>query len=401
MATPRTIRRASIVAVATAMTLVGAAFAASWTTESTGTAGARSGSLQAVVVSTAVPSSVLFPGGVADAAMTVRNPNTATDVTVVSVVGSGPITSSSAACNAAGHGVTFVNAAGSWLIAKGATVTITLPRAVAMATTTAAECQDVSFSIPVKVTASAGATQTSVAPSTTTTTTTPTSTTSVPNTGPLFWNVASYDFPSTFVNSPREETFVLTNTSASAVGQVVVAIRMNGRGYAIAATDCPATLVSAASCNVTVEFNPEITGPSAATLEARSSASTVAAVSLTGRATSMKRLELSVPPGLDGSQTYTSFGEHAVGSTSPSQTVTVKNTGTQAITNITTRVFGDYSGDFVVTANGCASVTLQPEATCPLTVVFRPSSVGLRSASLDVMGSGYTSAPFGVSGRGK
>src|SRR5689334_21308353 len=162
-------------AIAAVLAIVTVAFAAPpWTAESSGKAAAKSGHVDPVIATEATPTGELLPGQSSDAALSVTNPNKIAMV-VTAIVGSGPITSSSAACDAAGHGVTFVDQSGSWAVAKQATLNVSLANAVQMALTSANECQNQTFSIPVRVTAAA--TDNGGGTPTTTTTTTPASTT--------------------------------------------------------------------------------------------------------------------------------------------------------------------------------------------------------------------------------
>src|SRR5579864_7038419 len=88
------------------------------------------------------------------------------------------------------------------------------------------------------------------------------------------------------------------------------------------------------------------------------------------------------------------FGSHAVGSTSTAQHLTLKNgeTGFLAISNIS---FGGANpGDFKQT-NNCGAGIAQG-ATCTINVIFAPTAVGTRSATLSVVDSA-TNTPQMVS----
>ena len=82
------------------------------------------------------------------------------------------------------------------------------------------------------------------------------------------------------------------------------------------------------------------------------------------------------------------FGDQAVGTTSPPQTVTLTATadsGTFTITSITT------SGDFAQT-NDCTA-PLTPGTSCTISVTFTPTAAGLRTGSLGLtatLGAGGT-----------
>ncbi len=78
------------------------------------------------------------------------------------------------------------------------------------------------------------------------------------------------------------------------------------------------------------------------------------------------------------SPTSLTFGSFAVGSSSPSQSVTLKNTGTSTL-NITSIAA---SGDFLQ-SNICGS-SLAPGASCSISVTFKPTATGTRTGALSI-----------------
>ena len=85
------------------------------------------------------------------------------------------------------------------------------------------------------------------------------------------------------------------------------------------------------------------------------------------------------------SPTSLSFGNHQVNSTSAAQTVTLKNSGTAALTIKGIGLSGPNSGDFHQ-QNTCpsSSSTLAAGASCTINVTFTPTAEGTRSASLAI-----------------
>jgi hypothetical protein len=84
------------------------------------------------------------------------------------------------------------------------------------------------------------------------------------------------------------------------------------------------------------------------------------------------------------------FGDVTVGTASAAQTVTVSNTGTADLT-LSGSVFGGPSpGDYEKTSDGCGSATLVPGASCTIGILFRPTAVDQRTATLIVSGNGPT-----------
>ena len=73
------------------------------------------------------------------------------------------------------------------------------------------------------------------------------------------------------------------------------------------------------------------------------------------------------------------FGNVTVGNTSPAQTVTITNTGTQTLTFNGFKTTGDYSQ-----TNTCTSNTLNVGQTCTVNVTFSPTASGARNGSLSI-----------------
>src|SRR5205814_6967466 len=79
------------------------------------------------------------------------------------------------------------------------------------------------------------------------------------------------------------------------------------------------------------------------------------------------------------------FSSQAVGNTSAAQAVTLKNSGTAALTINTIGLTGTNPGDFAQT-NTCpiSPSTLAAGASCSISVTFTPTATGTRSASLSI-----------------
>lgn len=82
--------------------------------------------------------------------------------------------------------------------------------------------------------------------------------------------------------------------------------------------------------------------------------------------------------------TSLTFGSQHVGTTSPSQVVTVTNKQTSSLTGITIRTTGDFTQ-----TNNCAT-TLAANASCAINVRFRPTAVGIRKGKVIVTDSAGT-----------
>lgn len=136
-------------------------------------------------------------------------------------------------------------------------------------------------------------------------------------------------------------------------------------------TGCTGSVAANGSCAVTVTFTPSATGNRSATLNVAGQQ-----VSLTGNGTNPSA---SVSPG------SISFGNQPVHVVSPTQTITLQNTGTAPLTYGSVGVGGANPGDFSVSDTGCAAVgTLAPGDTCGITVAFNPTAAGARGAVVSV-----------------
>jgi hypothetical protein len=83
------------------------------------------------------------------------------------------------------------------------------------------------------------------------------------------------------------------------------------------------------------------------------------------------------------SPTSLAFASTTEGSTSAAQTVTIKNTGTAAVTLTSETITGTRAASFLKSATTCGA-TLAAGATCTVSVEFKPATTGALTASLSV-----------------
>lgn len=339
---------------------------ASWSAQSNGNAKAQAGRLAAVTASPAAPTTELFPGGSADAALTLTNPNPVA-MTVSSIVGDGTIVSDSAACNDAGHGVTFTDQAGAWEVAKSATLNVGLPNAVHMSVDSADACQGATFTIPVVVVSSVSGQGGDGAPITTTT-----STTMAP--ANLSWQPPNYTFPSSEVGTQQSATVSLRNTGGTPAQ--VEQGAMGNADFTVQSTTCTNTLGANASCTYTIRFATTSPGQKGATFAVRIQG-TPAWTTLTVSGTALAPASLVVEP------SSWNYGNVAVGTTSAPKTFTVRNIGQSPAQNVFTEIVGPQASSFVWAGGTCSSTsTLPAGGTCTVGVSFRSTSAGANSATL-------------------
>src|SRR5881227_3008021 len=87
-------------------------------------------------------------------------------------------------------------------------------------------------------------------------------------------------------------------------------------------------------------------------------------------------------PTISISPAAVTFPSQAVGTTSPAQTVTVTNTGTSSVFFNAETQGGANAVDFLDLNSHCVGVTIAPGASCALTLQFRPSATGTRTATI-------------------
>jgi hypothetical protein len=210
------------------------------------------------------------------------------------------------------------------------------------------------------------------------------------------------DFGATTIGTPRELDLTLRNSGNLPLTPASPVTAITGSQAAEFAVVSPACgpLASGATCVVRVRFVPGADGVRTASITASyrvASAAAVVPISATARLTGTGAvapvLALTITPG------ELVFPDTVVGTASPSQVLTVRNTGNQpnAIASVTPG--GTHPAEFPV--SGCApGLSLAPNATCDLTVVFQPANVGPRSATVEVRGAGGSVASGAARGVG-
>jgi hypothetical protein len=123
-------------------------------------------------------------------------------------------------------------------------------------------------------------------------------------------------------------------------------------------------------------------------------ASASASVNTTALASAPPTITVYAPgaPDVTLSPSSGDFGDQLVGTTSGSQSFTVRNVGSVAATLSSVGVSGADAGDFGVDGSACmggsVNGSLAPGASCEVSVTFTPSATGERTASLDVASDG-------------
>jgi hypothetical protein len=179
------------------------------------------------------------------------------------------------------------------------------------------------------------------------------------------------------LSASKSVTVKNTGTTALSISSITI-VGTNPADFVISSNSCGATLATAATCTVKVEFNPQAEGIRAATLSfVDSAANSPQSVSLSGTGTMVK-----VTP------TSLAFAALNVGATSTAKTVTINNVGPDVLSFSGITISGPNPGDFTVTTT--CGATLGVNGSCTIAVRFVPTAIGSRAATLSVSDSDPT-----------
>lgn len=156
-------------------------------------------------------------------------------------------------------------------------------------------------------------------------------------------------------------------------------------------TTCGSLLPGGSSCSIDVYFTPTASGdPLASTLLVYTSAGSQA-VSLSGLA-----VTLEVHP----SPSAIDFGAVGAGSSTTPRTVTVTNTGDEAVAFSQLGVSGLDPGEFAVTDDGCSHVVLPAGSSCAFQVTYSPTAEAPAAAEVALVTDAPASPVVTLAGTG-
>jgi uncharacterized repeat protein (TIGR01451 family) len=193
---------------------------------------------------------------------------------------------------------------------------------------------------------------------------------------------SSLDFGNVTVGVPSASQQVTVTADADGgavhIGQLATT-GTNATEFGIGSDQCSnTTLTAGTSCTALVTLVPLGRGLRTATLNVPDDAAdSPQTVSLTGSG---------VAPVASLSPASLGFGTVEIGTTSPSQVLTITNTGDegQSLTFTSLVVGGMNAADFAITSDGCvtAGAVLGKDASCRIGITFTPGAAGARSATL-------------------
>jgi len=169
------------------------------------------------------------------------------------------------------------------------------------------------------------------------------------------------------------KTVTLKNSGTATLTITAIAITGVNSGDFPDSSTCTSSLAAGKSCTIKVQFKPSAIGArSAAVSITDNAAGSPRQVPLSGTGTTAKL-----------SPTPLNFGTLGVGSTSAVKKVTLTNVGTTSLTISSIAVTGAEAADFPETTTTCAS-SLAAAKSCTVSLTFKPTTTGARSANLTV-----------------
>lgn len=186
---------------------------------------------------------------------------------------------------------------------------------------------------------------------------------------------AALTFAATEVGSstaPQTLTLKNTGTATLAIGSISLWGAYTS-SFALGSNTCGAALAAGASCTFTAAFAPKVPGALTGTIAINDDATgSPQMVALKGTGTA---------PVVSLTPAAITFAATKVGTTSGAKTVTLKNTGTAALTIASIVLGGANPTSFVIQSNNCPS-TLATGMSCTVTVAFKPTATGALSATV-------------------
>lgn len=173
-------------------------------------------------------------------------------------------------------------------------------------------------------------------------------------------------------SSPQPVT--VTNTGNVTLTIASISVAGANSGDFSQTNTCGSSVAVNANCTIKVTFAPTGTGARSASLSiADNAANSPQAITLAGTGTA---------PAVGLSPSPLPFGNQLVGVASTPQGITLSNTGTATLTISSIAITGTNSSDFSETNTCGASVAAS--ANCSISVTFKPTANGARSASVSI-----------------
>lgn len=194
------------------------------------------------------------------------------------------------------------------------------------------------------------------------------------------------------------ETLTIRNTGTAPLTGLAVSTTGNHAADFTVTAPAAVTLAPGATTTVRISFRPTAAGFRTASVAVASNDSDENPfdIALGGTGIAVPEITLTRPDStnlIDGSAVL-AFGSVNLGSSTLAETLTIRNTGTAALTGIAVTSTGSHSGDFVITAP--LTGFLAPGASTTLSVVFNPGANGARTAAIRIASNDADENPFDI-----
>jgi hypothetical protein len=205
---------------------------------------------------------------------------------------------------------------------------------------------------------------------------------------------SSTEFGDVAIGASSIRSFTLTNPGAVPSGPLTITTDNNQ--FDVALGDCAASdLVDGSSCTFSVTLTPTDSFAAAANVSVQSPGAGRAGIAIAGRG--RQKAALAATGNRDLGRAY--VGQAGLTAPENEFTWTVSNTGDLATGALA--LANDNFTEFVVGADTCSGLTIAGKANCVMTIRFRPTLTGQRTARITVSDPvAMLSAPLALTGLG-
>jgi uncharacterized membrane protein len=180
------------------------------------------------------------------------------------------------------------------------------------------------------------------------------------------------------------QVVTLTNSGNAALSATGVTVTGANSAEFAQTNTCSASVASGANCTISVTFRPTSTGAKTASVNIADSApGSPHVIALTGTGTPAPA------PAVTLSLASIAFASQTINTTSAAQVVTLTNSGNAALSVTGVTITGANGAEFAQT-NTCGAAVASG-ANCTISVTFRPTSTGAKTASINMADSASNS----------
>jgi len=180
------------------------------------------------------------------------------------------------------------------------------------------------------------------------------------------------------VTDATTQAITLKNTGTATLSGIAVSIKGTNPSSFTQTNTCGSTLAASAQCSITVTFKPAASGALSAQVSVADNATgSPQAVRISGTGAAAAPVASLTPT------TLPAFASTTVGvADATTQSVTLKNTGTAALTGVSISIAGTNASSF--SQKSTCGTSLAVNASCTITVSFKPVGPGALSAQVSV-----------------